>query len=153
MNDWMAVQDNVAKLAINDNPHIINRQVTDNQCEGTNLRILETQLFDMINDVTSLDASTGGSSAIIDISIDGNTLTLAKNTTFVTTGFDQSITGMKTFTSTIISNGIQYSEYNNSSVFLAGGGVRLMSDINTCIGASLIKGEDDALVLTKAEKI
>ncbi|KAA6365157.1 MAG: hypothetical protein EZS28_039316, partial [Streblomastix strix] len=39
------------------------------------------------------------------------------------------ITGMKTFTSTIISNGIQYSGYDNSSVFLAGGGVKSISDI------------------------
>ncbi|KAA6378212.1 MAG: hypothetical protein EZS28_026261 [Streblomastix strix] len=103
----------------------------------------------MSNVITTLGAATGGGNAITDISIVGNTLTSAKNTTFVTTGFDQSITGMKTFTSTIISNGIQYSGYDNSSVFLAGGGVRSIADIQS---VSYTKSEDDALLLLKADK-
>ncbi|KAA6375859.1 MAG: hypothetical protein EZS28_028612, partial [Streblomastix strix] len=121
MNTWMDDQENVAKLAIGDNLYIVDKEVMDYWWDGTNLRALETELPDMSNVVTTLGAATGNGNAITDISIDGNTLTPAKNETFVTTGFDQSITGMKTFTSTIISNGIQYSGYDNSSVFLAGG--------------------------------
>ncbi|KAA6377335.1 MAG: hypothetical protein EZS28_027138 [Streblomastix strix] len=86
--------------------------------------------------VTAISAATGGDNAKIDISIDENTLTPAKNTTFVTTGYDQSITEMKTLTRTTISNGIQYSGYDNSSIFLAGGGVKSVFDINTSINLS-----------------
>ncbi|KAA6356246.1 MAG: hypothetical protein EZS28_048227, partial [Streblomastix strix] len=129
LNDWMAIQDNVANLAIGDNLYIVDKQVTDYQWDGTDLKVLETEQPDMSNVITTLGTATGNGNAITDISIDGNTLTPAKNATFVTTGFDQSITGMKTFTSTIISNGIQYSGHDNTSVFLAGGGVRAISDI------------------------
>ncbi|KAA6370810.1 MAG: hypothetical protein EZS28_033663, partial [Streblomastix strix] len=129
MNTWMEDQENVAKLAIGDNLYIVDKEVMDYWWDGTNLRALETELPDMSNVVTALGAATGNGNAITDISIDGNTITPAKNETFVTTGFDQSITGMKTFTSTIISNGIQYSGYDNNSVFLAGGGVKSISDI------------------------
>ncbi|KAA6391057.1 MAG: hypothetical protein EZS28_013414, partial [Streblomastix strix] len=103
----------------------------------------------MGNVITTLNTAIGGDNAITDISIDGNTLTPAKNTTFVTIEFDQSITGMKTFTSTIISNDIQYSGYDNNSVFLAGGGVRSIADIQI---ASNTKSEDDALLLLKGNK-
>ncbi|KAA6384954.1 MAG: hypothetical protein EZS28_019518 [Streblomastix strix] len=92
----------------------------------------------MSNVITTLGTATGNGNVITDISIDGNTLTPAKNATFVTTEFDQSIIGMKTFTSTIISNGIQYSGYDNTSVFLAGGGVKAISDIQS---ASYSKSE------------
>ncbi|KAA6317181.1 MAG: hypothetical protein EZS28_055139, partial [Streblomastix strix] len=129
LNDWMAIQDNVANLAIEDNLYIVNKQVTDQWWDGTDLKVLETEQPDMSNVITILGTATGNGNAITDISIDSNTLTSAKNATFVTTGFDQSITGMKTFTNTIISNGIQYSGYDNTSVFLAGGGVRAISDI------------------------
>ncbi|KAA6379626.1 MAG: hypothetical protein EZS28_024850, partial [Streblomastix strix] len=179
LNDWMAIQDNIAKLVIGDNLYIVDKEVTDYWRDGTDLKVLETELPDMSNVITTLEAATGSGNAITDISTDGNTLTLAKNTTFVTTGFDQSITGMKTFTSTIISNGIRYSGYDNSSVFLAGGGVKAISDINASVdlsiqynktqtysqtetnnllnnmantGISYTKGEDDALLLAKAEK-
>ncbi|KAA6375697.1 MAG: hypothetical protein EZS28_028777 [Streblomastix strix] len=130
MNTWLEDQENVAKLAIGDNLYIVDKEVMDYWWDGTALRALETELPDISNVVTSLGAATGNDNAITVISIDGNTITPAKNNTFITTGFDQSITGMKTFTSTIISNGIQYSGYDNSSVFLAGGGVKSISDIN-----------------------
>jgi hypothetical protein len=125
----MAIQDNVANLAIGDNLYIVDKEVTDYWWDGTDLKVLETELPDMSNVITTLGTATGSGNAITDLSIDGNILTPAKNTTFVTTGNDQSITGTKTFTSTIISNGIQYSGYDNSSVFLAGGGVRSIADI------------------------
>ncbi|KAA6376778.1 MAG: hypothetical protein EZS28_027696, partial [Streblomastix strix] len=153
LNDWMAIQDNVANLAIGDNLYIVDKEVTDYWWDGTDLKVLETELPDMSNVVTTLGAATGSGNAITDISIDGNAITPAKNTTFVTTGFDQSITGMKIFTSTIISNGIQYSGYDNNSVFLAGGGVRAISDINaTNTGVSYTKDEDDELLLAKVDK-
>ncbi|KAA6384025.1 MAG: hypothetical protein EZS28_020448 [Streblomastix strix] len=179
LNDWMAVQDNVANLAIGDNLYIVDKEVTDYWWDGTDLKVLETELPDMSNVVTTVGAATGNGNAITDISIDGNTITPAKNSTFVTTGFDQSITGMKTFTSTIISNGIQYQGYDYNSVFLAGGGVRAISDINASIdlsnyynktqtysqtetdnllnnkantGVSYTKGEDDSLLFAKADK-
>ncbi|KAA6362911.1 MAG: hypothetical protein EZS28_041562, partial [Streblomastix strix] len=147
LNDWMAVQDNVANLAIGDNLYIVDKEVTDYWWDGTSLRILETELPDMSNVVTTIGTATGNGNAITDLSIYGNTITPAKNTTFVTTGNDQSITGMKTFTITIISNGIQYSGYDNNSVFLAGGGVKSISDINASVDLSNYyeKGEVDSL--------
>jgi hypothetical protein len=132
----MAIQDNVAKLVIGDNLYIVGKEVTDYWWDGTDLKVLETELPDMSNVITTLVAATGSGNAITDISIDTNTLVSAKNTTFVTTGFDQSITGMKTFTSTIISNGIQYSGYDSSSVFLARGRARAISYINVSIDLS-----------------
>ncbi|KAA6377725.1 MAG: hypothetical protein EZS28_026747, partial [Streblomastix strix] len=148
LNDWMAIQDNVAKLVIEDNLYIVDKDVTDYWWDGIDLKILETELSDMSNVITTLGAATGSGNAITDISIDGNSLTPAKTTTFVTTIFDQSITGMKTFTSTIISNGNQYSGYNNNSIFLAGGGVKSIADIQN---ASYSKSEDDALLLLKTD--
>ncbi|KAA6374353.1 MAG: hypothetical protein EZS28_030119, partial [Streblomastix strix] len=179
LNDWMAIQDNVANLAIGDKLYIVDQQVIDYQWDGTNLRQLETEQPDMTNVITTLGTATGSGNAIIDLSIDRNILTPAKNTTFVTTGSDQSITGMKTFTNTIISNDIQYSGYDNTSAFLAGGGVKSISDINASVdlsnyynktqtysqtetnnllnskantGVSYTKGEDDTLLLAKADK-
>ncbi|KAA6375375.1 MAG: hypothetical protein EZS28_029099 [Streblomastix strix] len=52
------------------------------------------------------------------------------------TGNDQSITRMKTFTSTVISNCFQYSQYDENSEFLAGGGVKSISDINASVDLS-----------------
>ncbi|KAA6325102.1 MAG: hypothetical protein EZS28_054111, partial [Streblomastix strix] len=129
MNTWMEDQENVAKLAIGDNLYIIDKQVMDYWWDGTNLRALETELPDMSNVVTSLGAATGNGNAITDISIDGNTLTPAKNETFVTTSYDQNIGGQKTFTTTIHSVGIAVQNYDNNSVVCAGGGVKAISDI------------------------
>ncbi|KAA6378236.1 MAG: hypothetical protein EZS28_026237, partial [Streblomastix strix] len=123
--DLMAIRDNVTKLVIADNLYIVEKEVTDYWWDETDLKILETE------------------------QIDGNTLTPAKNTTFDIQGFDQSITGMKTFSSRIISNGIQYFIFDNSSVFLAAGGVRSLVDIQSVF---YTKSEDDALLLLKANK-
>ncbi|KAA6384119.1 MAG: hypothetical protein EZS28_020354 [Streblomastix strix] len=138
LNDWMAIQDNVAKLVIGDNLYIVDKEVTDYWWDGTDQKVLETELHDMSNVITTFEAATGSGNAISDISIDGNTLTPTKNTTFVTSGFDQFITGMKTFTSTFISNGIQYSVYDNNSAFLAEGGIKSITDIQS---ASYSKSE------------
>ncbi|KAA6398637.1 MAG: hypothetical protein EZS28_005839 [Streblomastix strix] len=107
MNDWMTIQDNVAKLVIGDNLYIDDKEVTDYWWDGTNLRVLETELPDMSNVISTLRAATGGGNAIIDISIDGNTLILARNTI-----------------------------YDNSSVFLVGEGVKSISDINATVDLS-----------------
>ncbi|KAA6354511.1 MAG: hypothetical protein EZS28_049962, partial [Streblomastix strix] len=129
MNTWMEDQENVAKLVIGDNLYIIDKQVMDYWWDGSNLQMLETELPDMSNVVTTLGASTGNGNAITDISIDGNTLTPAKNETFVTTSYDQNIGGQKTFTTTIHSVGIAVQSYDNNSVVCAGGGVKAISDI------------------------
>ncbi|KAA6373038.1 MAG: hypothetical protein EZS28_031435 [Streblomastix strix] len=105
LNDWMAIQENVANLAIGDNLYIVDKDVIDYWWDGTDLKILETELPDMSNVITTPGAATGSDNAITDISIDGNTLTPAKNST------------------------IQYSGYDNTSVFLAGGGVSAIADI------------------------
>ncbi|KAA6385890.1 MAG: hypothetical protein EZS28_018581 [Streblomastix strix] len=127
----MAVQDNVANLATGDNLYIVDKEVTGYWWDGTNLRVLKIELPDMSNIVTTLGAAIGSGNVIIDISIDRNTITSAKNTKFVKTEFDQSITEIKTFTSTIIFNGIQYSGYDNNSVFLAGCGDRMFSEFSS----------------------
>ncbi|KAA6372155.1 MAG: hypothetical protein EZS28_032318 [Streblomastix strix] len=80
---------------------------------------------------------------------DGNVLTPAKNKNFVDTDYDQSISGQKTFNTTIHSVGIMVQTYDNSSVVCAGGGVRSITDIQS---ASYSKSEDDALILLKADK-
>ncbi|KAA6393380.1 MAG: hypothetical protein EZS28_011093 [Streblomastix strix] len=113
-------QKDVVKLAIVQNLYIIDKEIVDYQWDRTNLRVLETELPNISNAVTTFGAATGSGNAITDISIDGNTIITTINSTFVTTGNDQSITGMKTFSSIIISNRIQYSGYDNNSVFLAG---------------------------------
>ncbi|KAA6401506.1 MAG: hypothetical protein EZS28_002967 [Streblomastix strix] len=149
MNNWMAIPDNVANLVIGDNLYIVDSQVTDYWWDGTQLRELETQLPDLTNVVTTLGTATGNGNAITDLSITGNTITPAKNMTFVNTDYDQNISGSKLFTSTIHSYGINYQGYDNSSVFLAGGGVRSIADIQS---NSYSKSEDDALLLLKADK-
>ncbi|KAA6378552.1 MAG: hypothetical protein EZS28_025920, partial [Streblomastix strix] len=129
MNNWMEDQDNVAKLAIGDNLYIVDKEVTDYWWDGTSLRMLETELPDMSNVVTTLGAATGNGNAIISILIDGNVLTPEKNEQFVTTSYDQNIGGQKTFTTTIHSVGIAVQNYDNNSVVCAGGGVKAISDI------------------------
>ncbi|KAA6398959.1 MAG: hypothetical protein EZS28_005515 [Streblomastix strix] len=149
LNSWMAIPDNVAKLSIGDSLYIVDSQVIDYWWDGTQLRELETQLPDLTNVVTSLGTATGSGNAITDLSITGNIITPQKNMTFVNTDYDQNISGSKLFTSTIHSYGINYQGYDNSSVFLAGGGVRSIADIQS---NSYSKSEDDALLLAKADK-
>ncbi|KAA6364046.1 MAG: hypothetical protein EZS28_040427, partial [Streblomastix strix] len=77
------------------------------------------------------------------------TITPVKDKNFVDTDYNQSISGQKTFNTTIHSVGITVQSYNNSSVVCAGGGVRSIADIQS---ASYSKSEDDALLLLKADK-
>lgn len=88
LNNWQSIQDYVANLAIGNNLYIVDKKVNDYWCDGTDFKILETELLDMINVISTLGAATGGDMAITDISISGNTLTLAKNTIFITTDYD-----------------------------------------------------------------
>ncbi|KAA6372230.1 MAG: hypothetical protein EZS28_032243, partial [Streblomastix strix] len=182
LNDWMAIQDNVVKLAIGDNLYIVDKQVVDYWWDGTDLKVLETEQSDMANVITTLGTATGGGNAISDLSFSGNTLTLAKNINFVTADYDQNISGSKTFTSTIHSVGIQVQNYDNLSVVLAGGGAKAIQDINASVDFSnyynksqtysqtetdqklnlklsvsdqidaYTKTQDDALLLLKADK-
>ncbi|KAA6381569.1 MAG: hypothetical protein EZS28_022902, partial [Streblomastix strix] len=149
LNDWIAVQDNIAKLVIGENLYIVDKEVIDYWWDGTDLKVLETELPSMSNVITTLGTATGGGNAIIDISIDGNVLTPAKNNNFVDTDYDQSISGQKTFNTTIHSVGIMVQTNNNSSAICAGGEVRSIADIQS---ASYFKSEDDALLLLKADK-
>ncbi|KAA6369773.1 MAG: hypothetical protein EZS28_034700, partial [Streblomastix strix] len=136
MNTWMEDQENVAKLAIGDNLYIIDKQVMDYWWDVAGLRALETELPDMSNVVTILGAATGGGNAITDLSFDGNTLIPAKNSSFITTNYDETITGQKTFYTTIHSVGISVQNYDNNSVVCAGGGVKSIQDINASVDFS-----------------
>ncbi|KAA6396551.1 MAG: hypothetical protein EZS28_007927 [Streblomastix strix] len=178
LNDWMIIQDYDAYLVIGDSFYIVDKEVTDYWWDRNDIKILETELPDMSNVISTLGAVTGGGKAINDILISGNTLTSAKNTTFVTINYDQNISGSKTFTSTIHSVGISVQNYDNSNNDLAVSGVRAISDIITIIdlknyynksqaysqivtnnllnikakiGDSYSKGEDDLLLFAKAE--
>ncbi|KAA6355158.1 MAG: hypothetical protein EZS28_049315, partial [Streblomastix strix] len=178
----MAIQDNVAKLAIGDNLYIVDKQVVNYWWDGTDLKVLETEQPDMTNVITTLGTATGGGNAISDLSFSGNTLIPAKNINFVTADYDQNISGSKTFTSTIHSVGIQVQNYDNLSVVLADGGVKSIQDINASVDFSnyynksqtysqtetdqklnlklnisdqidaYTKTQDDALLLLKADK-
>ncbi|KAA6392510.1 MAG: hypothetical protein EZS28_011963 [Streblomastix strix] len=128
----------------------------------------------MSNVVTILGAAAGGGNAIIDISIDGKTLILEKNTSFVTNNYDETTTGQKTINITIHSVEIMVQTYDNNSIVCARGGLEAVSDktanyYNKCetysqtetnnllnnkanTGVSYTKGEDDALLLLKADK-
>ncbi|KAA6384300.1 MAG: hypothetical protein EZS28_020173 [Streblomastix strix] len=182
MNTWMEDQENVAKLAIGDNLYIVDKQVMDYWWDGSSLRALETELPDMSNVMTILGTATGGGNAITDLSFDGNTLILAKNSSFITTNYDESITGQKTFYTTIHSVGISVQNYENNSVVCAGGGDKSIQDINVSVDLSnyynksqiysqtetdqklnlklnvsdqidaYTKTQDDALLLLKADK-
>ncbi|KAA6385597.1 MAG: hypothetical protein EZS28_018875, partial [Streblomastix strix] len=149
LNDWMAIQDKVAKLVIGDNLYIVDKEVTDYWWDGTDLKVLETELPDMSNVKATFGAATGGENAITDISIDGNILTPAKNKNFIDKDYDQSISGQKIFNTTIHSVGIMVQTYGNSSVVCARGGVRSIADIQN---ASYSKSGDNALLLLKADK-
>ncbi|KAA6387918.1 MAG: hypothetical protein EZS28_016555 [Streblomastix strix] len=149
LNNQMAIPDNVANLVIGDNLYIVDQQVTDYWWDGTQLRELETQLPGLTNVVTTLGTATGSGNAITDLSITGNIITPAKNKNFADLEYNKTITGQKSFTTTIHSVGITYQDYDNSNVILAGGGVRSIADIQS---ASYTKAQEDALLLLKADK-
>ncbi|KAA6374208.1 MAG: hypothetical protein EZS28_030264, partial [Streblomastix strix] len=129
---------------------IVDSQITDYWWDGTQLRELQTYQPDLSNVVSSLGTATGGGNAITDLSLTGNILIPAKNKSFVDVDNDQSITGQKSFTTTIHSVGITYQDYNNSNVILAGGGVRAIADIQS---ASYSKAEDDSKLTLMTDKI
>ncbi|KAA6380635.1 MAG: hypothetical protein EZS28_023839 [Streblomastix strix] len=59
LNDWMAVQDNVAKLVIGDDLYIVDKEVTDYWWDGTDLKVLETELPDMNNVIITQETAIG----------------------------------------------------------------------------------------------
>ncbi|KAA6378218.1 MAG: hypothetical protein EZS28_026255 [Streblomastix strix] len=160
----------------------VDKQVMDYWWDGSSLRALETELTDMSNVVTILGAATGGGNAIIYLSFDGNILISAKNSSFITTNYDETITDQKTFNTTIHSVGISVQNYDNNSVVCAGGGVKSIQNINASVDFSnyynksqtysqtetdqklnlklnisdqidaYTKTQDDALLLLKADK-
>ncbi|KAA6398108.1 MAG: hypothetical protein EZS28_006370 [Streblomastix strix] len=60
LNDWMVIQDNVAKLAIGDNLYIVDKQVLDYWWYGIDLKVLETEQPDMTYVITTFGTTTGG---------------------------------------------------------------------------------------------
>ncbi|KAA6393837.1 MAG: hypothetical protein EZS28_010639 [Streblomastix strix] len=136
LNDWIAIQDNIAKLAIGNNLYIVDKQVVDFWQDGTEIKVLETEQPDMTNVITTLGTAICGDNAINDLLFSVNTLIPAKNINFVTADYDQNISGSKTFTSTIHFVGIQVQNYDNAFVVLAGGGVRAIQDINASVDLS-----------------
>ncbi|KAA6376025.1 MAG: hypothetical protein EZS28_028449 [Streblomastix strix] len=167
MNTWMKDQENVAKLAIGDNLYIVDKQVMDYWWDGSSFRALETELPDMSNFMTILGAATGGGNAITDLSFDGNTLIPTKNSSFITTNYDETISGQKTFYTIIHSVGISVQNYDNNSVVCVDGGVKSIQDINASLKQikyqiqklnisdqidAYTKTQDDALLLLKADK-
>ncbi|KAA6379153.1 MAG: hypothetical protein EZS28_025319 [Streblomastix strix] len=112
LNDWMAIQDNIAKLVIGDNLYIVDKEVTDYWWDETDLKVLESELPDMSSVMTTLGTATGGG-------------------------------------------------YDNNSVFLAGGGVRSIADIQSASYSKsetyardevYTKSEGEVLLLLKADK-
>ncbi|KAA6373453.1 MAG: hypothetical protein EZS28_031020 [Streblomastix strix] len=138
MKTWMEDYENVAKLAIGDNLYIVDKQVMDYWWDDTGLRALETELPDMRNVMAILGTATGGDNAIIDLSFGGNTLILAKNSSFISINYNETITGQKTFNTNIHSVGVMVQNYGNNLV--------------VCADGAYSKGEDDALLLMKADK-
>lgn len=92
---------------IGDNSNIVDKEVTDYWLDRTNIRVLVEELPDMSWVITAFGTVIGYDNAIIELSIDGNILTSAKNLTFVTIDFNQPNTGTKIFICTIHSVSIQ----------------------------------------------
>ncbi|KAA6385143.1 MAG: hypothetical protein EZS28_019329 [Streblomastix strix] len=134
MNTWMADSENVAKLA-------------------NGLRALEIELLDMSNVMTILGAATGGGNAITDLSFEPNTLILAKNSSFITTNYDETITGQKTFNTTIHSVGILVQNYDYNSVVCAVGCVKSIQDINTSVDFSNYYNKSQTYSQTEADAL
>ncbi|KAA6388152.1 MAG: hypothetical protein EZS28_016319, partial [Streblomastix strix] len=136
----------ISKQKIGDNLYVVDKEVTDYWLDGTDLNALETELPDMSNVITTLGAATGGGNAITDKSIDGNVLTPVKNKNFIDTDYDQSISGQKTFNTTIHSVGIMV------QTFIHKGDINNLLNNKADTQVSNTKGEDDALLLLKAYK-
>ncbi|KAA6357465.1 MAG: hypothetical protein EZS28_047008, partial [Streblomastix strix] len=128
MNSWMQEQENIEKLAIGYILYIIDKQVMDYLWDDTGLRALETELPDINNIMTIAGTATGGGNAITDLSFIGNTLVPAKNI------------------------GKMVQNYDSNSVVRADGGVKAVQDINANQIDAYTKGDDDALLLLKADK-
>ncbi|KAA6369512.1 MAG: hypothetical protein EZS28_034961 [Streblomastix strix] len=60
LNDWIFIQDNITKLVIGDNLYIVDKEVIDYLWDRTDLKLLETELFDLNNVNITLGAAIGG---------------------------------------------------------------------------------------------
>ncbi|KAA6399535.1 MAG: hypothetical protein EZS28_004937 [Streblomastix strix] len=152
MNTWIEDQETVAKLVIGDNLYIVDKQVMDYWWDGSSLRGLETELPDMSNVMTILGAATGGGNAIIYLLFDGNILISAKNSSFITTNYDETITGQKPFNKTIHSVGISTQNYENNSVLCTGGGVKSIQNINASVDFSNYYNKSQAYSQTETDQ-
>ncbi|KAA6368360.1 MAG: hypothetical protein EZS28_036114 [Streblomastix strix] len=136
MNTWMQDQENVAKLAIGDNYYIVDKQVMDYWQNGTGFRALETELTDRSNVMTIIGAATRGCNAITDLSFSANSSISAKNSSFITNNYDETITGQKIFNTTIHSVEIMVQNYENNSAVCAEVGIKAIQNINASIDLS-----------------
>ncbi|KAA6377490.1 MAG: hypothetical protein EZS28_026982, partial [Streblomastix strix] len=178
VRDIASDQENVAKLATGDNLFIDDKQIMDYWWEGIGFRALQTELLEMSNVITILGAATGGSNAITDLSLNGNTLIPAKNSSFITNNYDETITGQRyliqlsillefQFKITIIILFDQIDTYTKTQddalLLLKADKTQLIDactkdQIDNLLnnkadsGVSHSKGEDDALLLLKADK-
>ncbi|KAA6402639.1 MAG: hypothetical protein EZS28_001838 [Streblomastix strix] len=146
LNDWMAVQENVANLVIEDDLYIVDKEITDYWWDGTDLKVLETELLDMNNFIATLGVTTGSGNAIIDLSIDTETNNLLndkanKSTTYRKTETDNLIAQIDVG-DTITSN----KTFNNVCRFVSS-----IDGMPTVTISSFIKADaDDRVVLLRA---
>ncbi|KAA6397879.1 MAG: hypothetical protein EZS28_006592 [Streblomastix strix] len=142
--------------------YFVDKQEMDYWQDSTCLRALETELSDMSNVITFFGTATGGSNAITYLSFNGNTIISAKNINFVTTDFDETITGQKTFNTIIHS--VEIMKISDDALLLLNADKTYLIDACTKGEANNLynnkadsevlytKGEEDALLLLKADK-
>ncbi|KAA6370911.1 MAG: hypothetical protein EZS28_033562, partial [Streblomastix strix] len=182
LNDWMAIQDNVAKLAIGDNLYIVDKQVVDYWRDGTDLKVLETEQPDITNVITTFGTATvqnydnlsvalagGGVKAIQDINAstqDDTLLLLKDDKTELIDAYN------KTEVDALLNDKLNvrdqidaYTNGDDDALLLlkadktqlidayTKGETNNLSNNKADSGVSYTKGDDYALLLLKADKI
>ncbi|KAA6384201.1 MAG: hypothetical protein EZS28_020268, partial [Streblomastix strix] len=137
LNDWIAVQDNVAKLVIGDNLYIVGKKVIDYWWDGTDLNVLETELPDMSNVMTTLGTATGGVGIMVQ--------TYDNSSVGCASGGVRSIADIQSETNNLLNikadNGVSYTKVEDDALLL------LKADKST----TYTKGETNNLLNNKAE--
>ncbi|KAA6389791.1 MAG: hypothetical protein EZS28_014680 [Streblomastix strix] len=169
LNDWMTIQDNVAKHAIGDNLYIVDKQVVDYRGDGNDLKVLETEQSDMTNVITTLGTATGGAGggvkAIQDITASVDLLNYYnKSQTYSQTETDQKLSLKQNISDQIDT----YAKTQDDALLLLKADKTELIDVYTKIEVDALlddklnvreqinactKGEDDSLLLLKADKI
>ncbi|KAA6369300.1 MAG: hypothetical protein EZS28_035173 [Streblomastix strix] len=142
LNDWMAVQDNVAKLVIADNLCIVDKEVTDYWWDETDLKVLETEFPDMSNVTSTLGAATGGGGVRSIVDIQSASYTKSE---------DDALLLLKADKTQLIDSYYKSETYARDVVFTKTETNNLLNN-KADTGVSYTKGEVDALLLLKADK-